>query len=177
MMEESIYSLIPTPQFKPVKPALHRSKTSGKVEAGQFEMGVKTKKGHATFGKPNGASSNKPDTYIRAHSQEPILPEPVKPQVPKAKLKAPVPAATDKPVMGLCTNKNFVTANAVETILAKPNKVMVEEPRFTQKEDFGKVPAYLDKVKAKIEAENEFVRHYIEQRETQQTGNSAQQMS
>ena len=126
--EESIYNLIPTPQFHPERPPLYRSQNVGKVEPGQFEMGVKVKKGHATFGKPNGASANRTDTFVRAHGKEPVLPEPTKPSTTKLKTKPPVPLATEKPVMGLCSDKNFVTANAVEAILAKPQKVPTTYP-------------------------------------------------
>jgi hypothetical protein len=121
--QESIYNLIPTPQFKPDKPPLYRSQTDGRVEAGSFELGVKTKKSHATFGKPNGTSANLTTTFTRAHGKEPILPEPKKPTVHKEKIKAPVPKKDEKPVMGLCSNKNFITSNAVEIILSKPQKV------------------------------------------------------
>lgn len=177
MHQESIYNLIPTPQFKPEKPALYRSQTDGRVEAGQFELGVKTKKGHATFGRPNGTNHNKPDTFTRAHGKETVLPEPKKPLVPKEKLKAPVPKVTEKPVMGLCSNKNFITANAVETILSKPQKVPIVEPRFTERKSFGKVPTYLMKVKQRIAEENEYVRQYIEQREQRETQSNAMEMS
>lgn len=121
--EESIYNLIPQPQFIPEKPALYRSQTDGKVQAGQFELGVKTKKEHATFGRPNGTTMHTPTTFIRAHEKEPVLPEPTKPTLGKSKSKPAVPKVTEKPVMGLTSNKNFVTANAVENILKKPQKV------------------------------------------------------
>mmetsp|Transcript_12473 Transcript_12473/g.35034 ORF Transcript_12473/g.35034 Transcript_12473/m.35034 type:complete len:256 (-) Transcript_12473:301-1068(-) len=176
--EESIYNLIPTPQFHPERPPLYRSQNVGKVEPGQFEMGSKVKKGHATFGKPNGVSASRPDTFTRAHGKEPVLPEPTKPTTTKLKTKPPVPLVAEKPVMGLCSDKNFVTANAVEAILAKPQKVALMEPRFTEKKSFGKVPTYLKKVKAKINEENEYVRQYIEQRDMRETnGNNATPMS
>ena len=38
----------------------------------------------------------------------------------------PVPRITEKPIMNLVSSKNFVTANAVENILAAPKKVGVE---------------------------------------------------
>mmetsp|Transcript_47683 Transcript_47683/g.121671 ORF Transcript_47683/g.121671 Transcript_47683/m.121671 type:complete len:255 (-) Transcript_47683:127-891(-) len=174
--EESIYNLIPQPQFIPEKPALYRSQTDGKVQAGQFELGVKTKKEHATFGRPNGTTMHTPTTFIRAHEKEPVLPEPTKPTLGKSKSKPAVPKVTEKPVMGLTSNKNFVTANAVENILKKPQKVPIEEPRFTERKDFGKVPTYLKKVKAKVAQETEYVRQYIQQREMEQTQGNAQEM-
>lgn len=38
--------------------------------------------------------------------------------------KPPVPARTEKPLMGLHTNKNFIKTNAVENIMAVPKKVL-----------------------------------------------------
>uniref|UniRef100_A0A061SKA3 Enkurin n=1 Tax=Tetraselmis sp. GSL018 TaxID=582737 RepID=A0A061SKA3_9CHLO len=175
-MEESIYNLIPTPQFVPKKPPLYSSTHEGRVEPKQFELGVRTKKGHATFGKPNGAFQPKPNSYTKAHGKEPILPEPTRPTNRKEKSKPPVPTTKDKPIMGLCSEKNFITTNAVENILSKPQKVPLEEPRFTQRKTFGKVPTYLKQIKARISQENEYVRQYIEQRDMQGSQTTAQQM-
>jgi hypothetical protein len=36
--------------------------------------------------------------------------------------KPPVPKVDEKPVMGLKTNKNFITENAVQNIMAVPKK-------------------------------------------------------
>ena len=58
--------------------------------------------------------------------------------MPKSKVKAPVPL--DKPVMGLVSGKNFVTANAVENILSQAKKVVTQEPLSTERVGFGKVP-------------------------------------
>ena len=43
--------------------------------------------------------------------------------------KPGVPKAADKPVMGLKSDKNYIVANAVETILAAP-KTKPEETRY-----------------------------------------------
>lgn len=55
-------------------------------------------------------------------------------------------------------------------------QVPIEEPRFTERKDFGKVPTYLKKVKAKVAQETEYVRQYIQQREMEQTQGNAQEM-
>jgi len=65
--------------------------------------------------------------------------------------------------MNLVTSKNFVVANAVETILAAPKKVSQGAKDYLQKEDFGKVPKYLLNVKQDIEAEYEYIRQLQEQ--------------
>ncbi len=45
------------------------------------------------------------------------------------RLKAPVPLKTEVPTMGLHSNKNFVTTNAIQAILSKP-KQMPEDFRY-----------------------------------------------
>jgi hypothetical protein len=56
--------------------------------------------------------------------------------------KDPVPKATDKPVLGLHSNKNFIVTNAVENILSVP-KAAKSEANWLEKKDFGKVPEFL----------------------------------
>ena len=46
-----------------------------------------------------------------------------KPTTEKMRLKAAVPLKSEVPTMGLHSQKNFVTANAIETILAKPKQL------------------------------------------------------
>lgn len=54
-----------------------------------------------------------------------------KPSTEKMRLKAAVPLKSEVPVMGLHSNKNFITTNAIETILAKP-KQLPEEFRYVR---------------------------------------------
>ena len=44
---------------------------------------------------------------------------------------------------------NFITTNAVDTILAVPRPMDPPEPNYLEKEDYGKVPKYLHQVRAK----------------------------
>lgn len=46
-----------------------------------------------------------------------------KPSTEKMRLKVAVPLKSEVPAMGLYSNKNFVTANAIDTILAKPKQL------------------------------------------------------
>lgn len=88
----------------------------------------------------------------------------------KMRLKEPVPKRTEKPIMNLVTDKNFITANAIETILAKPKTRKAEGPDeflYTQKATFGKVPAYLSRNKARIESEKQQVQEYLRLKEQQ----------
>merc|ERR1712046_403548 len=98
------------------------------------------KKDHATFGLPPGS----------------FMPDPVKP---------PVPRRDEKPIMNLVSSKNFVTANAVENILAAPKKVGQEVKDYLHKADYGCVPAYLNKIKKDIAEEYEYIRKLQEEEE------------
>lgn len=93
------------------------------------------------------------------------LPAASPPTVSKTKLRPAVPTKDEKPVMGLTSNKNFITANAVEAILAKPKNVPQEEFQWTMKPDYGKVPMYLRRNKARVAAEREHVEQYLKLRE------------
>merc|ERR1719163_1749330 len=69
--------------------------------------------------------------------------------------------------MNLVTSKNFVVANAVETILAAPKKISKGAKDYLHKEDYGKIPKYLDHIKQDIDAEYEYIRQLQEQQEQQ----------
>lgn len=58
-----------------------------------------------------------------------------------------VPRRDDCPVTGIASKANFVTANAVDTILAVPRRVDLEPVNYLEKEDYGKVPKYLQQVR------------------------------
>ena len=77
--------------------------------------------------------------------------------------KAKVPDKRQKPIMGIKTSKNFITANAVEAILQVPKTIENRELNYMKKEDFGKVPQYLGEVKEEIRRENEMIDKYIKE--------------
>lgn len=52
-----------------------------------------------------------------------VWPSAHKPTTERMRLKPAVPLKTEVPIMGLHSKKNFVTANAIETILAKPKQL------------------------------------------------------
>merc|ERR1719254_54207 len=91
-------------------------------------------------------------------------PELLKPSQLASRNMPPVPRAKDAPpVMNLVTSKNFVVANAVETILAAPKKVSEGTKDYLSKEDYGKVPRYLTQIKNDIEAEYDYIRQLQQQ--------------
>jgi len=132
-------------------------------------------KSNRTFGKRLGSYSNQPTSFIKKSSSTGKIqtlselkrtnPSLLQPTELKPKLKPGVPKTSDVPVMNLVTSKNFVVANAVETILAAPKKVTSQAKDYLSKEDYGKVPKYLQNIKQDIDAEYDYIRMLQEQEE------------
>jgi len=182
MMDESIYALIPQPVEPPMKAPMHRSKHSGTVPptfstfttAGQAGPGYKNVGGdtmgkpndavirtHATFGKEGNARKTT-DMLKRGQGIKPVPAPPApggfsytaerKPGVPTAQQ-----CAEERQAAPPAPPKNFITSNAVENILAVPKRA--EEPvDWLKKQAYGKVPKYLQKIKAEIMDEYEYIR-------------------
>jgi len=120
------------------------------------------------FGPPPAKSMPDPKQYLRGKTQcKPVgslkqikkeNPDLLKPSKLKDRIKPPLPGANEKPIMNLVTSKNFIVANAVENILAAPKKIPNNDEDFLNKEDFGKVPDYLARIKKDIEVEYQYIR-------------------
>jgi preprotein translocase subunit YajC len=133
---------------------------------------VPNKKGR-TFGKQPGALRANPNDYMKSNASTSKVktlteikksqPHLLQPTELKPKLKPDVPRTSDTPVMNLVTSKNFVVANAVETILAAPKKAQQGAKDYLSKEDYGKVPKYLKNIQQDIEAEYDYIRQLQEQ--------------
>jgi hypothetical protein len=78
----------------------------------------------------------------------------------KEVIKPPVPSRDENPVQGLTTSKDFVHSNAVEIINSSPKKKDAEVP-YNKREDYGKVPAYIETVKGEIKKEKTLVDAYV----------------
>ncbi|GLC52010.1 hypothetical protein PLESTB_000572600 [Pleodorina starrii] len=174
MQEESVYALIPNPQEMPSRPPMHNSKFPGKTHPAEFEFGQNKVQPHATMGRPDGANG---PTKLRPHEKEPKLPSPGPPTHPKEKIRPPVPSKDEVPKMGLTSNKNFITSNAVDVMLAKPGKVPQPEFQWTQKPDYGKVPLYLKRNKERISKEKEQFSQFIRVREAPDANAHVSQLS
>mmetsp|Transcript_3205 Transcript_3205/g.6346 ORF Transcript_3205/g.6346 Transcript_3205/m.6346 type:complete len:290 (-) Transcript_3205:399-1268(-) len=153
MAEESIYNLIPPSQNQSDRPALYKSKYPGLVAV--------EKQAAATFGQ-NVQPDISPKNFLKStrNSLSPAT-SPKKPNVVKRDMttaKPPVPSRDDKPVYGLVSHKNYLTANAVDNILAVPPPRPAGDVNYLEKEDYGKVPAYLGGVKQQIHDEYELIR-------------------
>ncbi|GMH33715.1 hypothetical protein BSKO_01549 [Bryopsis sp. KO-2023] len=77
--------------------------------------------------------------------------------------------------MGLVSNKNFITTNAVEAILSQPKQIP-ELEFWTQKKGYGKTPKYLATAKQTIEKEKEAVEAYRRMKEQEEMPSSLTQM-
>ncbi|KAG6963439.1 hypothetical protein JG687_00006559 [Phytophthora cactorum] len=167
--EECIYNLIPKVHVEPVKPERYRSKFDPTVQPTGTTFGVrgKTKLEGANLG--TAQKIEKPAS-ARGFGRLPAKPDP-KSFTRKGERSATAVVSKklkkdDKPIMGLKSAKNFVTANAVETILAVPGnraRVKNEPPQYRTKEDYGQVPRYLSQVKDEIERENSMIEEFVRQ--------------
>ena len=147
MSGESIYSLIPEPFQPDPKQPMYRSKFPGAV-AGM-------KKPAATMGIPHTVVDTG-NFLKKGTAAEHAVSAPQAVGVQKrdtSHAKPAVPRRDEKPVMGLISQKNYITANAVDNILAVPRKQGRQELNYLQKQDYGKVPAYLSRVKDQIKDE------------------------
>uniref|UniRef100_K3W8L4 Enkurin domain-containing protein n=1 Tax=Globisporangium ultimum (strain ATCC 200006 / CBS 805.95 / DAOM BR144) TaxID=431595 RepID=K3W8L4_GLOUD len=182
--EECIFNLIPKVVMQPVKPERYRSKHDPKVEPTGSSFGVHgtTKLVGSNLGevgrmeKPGSAKGfgrvpAKPDPkeFIKKGDRcSTTVDASKKPSkfTYSGSAKPTIVKRDEKPIMGLKSAKNFVTANAVETILAVPGtraRAKNEPPQYTKKEDYGKVPRYLGLVKDEIERENTMIEEFVRQ--------------
>jgi hypothetical protein len=64
----------------------------------------------------------------------------------------------DKPIMGLKSDKNYITANAVDVILMQPKKKFEEEKNYLTKKNYGKIPEYISTLRKNVENEYRTIR-------------------
>jgi len=182
--EESIYNLIQKEPPTVEKPPRYRSQHPGTIppSASTFAVAQTSKPGvqnlsgsdcqntgghhqfkkpHATMGMPPGETSKK-DTagnFLKSKSGEETTKK--YPTITADKLKPRkkprVPKVEEKPIMNLVTSKNFIVANAVETILAAPKNVAKEPQNWLKKKEYGTVPEYITKIQQDIKEEYDYI--------------------
>jgi len=159
--EESIYGLIPEAYQPPPKQPLYRSKFPGMMPT--------NKKLSASMGQPHTVVDSK--QYLRrGEAAMPTVRNPAALGVERrqfTKEKPPVPRRDEKPVMGLVSQKNYITANAVDNILAVPKKPVSNEVNYLQKQDYGQVPQYLGRVKQQIQEEYRMIEEMTQSNQPQ----------
>ncbi|XP_051542824.1 enkurin [Myxocyprinus asiaticus] len=175
---ESIYNLIPREEEKTTKPPRYMSKFREQVKL-EKELNKASNKtmGSAKVDVPS------PQKYLLKHSKELKLPEkkPFKYEDHELHSKPAVPARTDKPLMGIHTNKNFIKTNAVENIMALPkkpqpvcadtkkgDKQLLENsglvPKYIKKKDYGQTPEYLLQRREEVRRAQEEYDSYVKER-------------
>mmetsp|Transcript_12940 Transcript_12940/g.19467 ORF Transcript_12940/g.19467 Transcript_12940/m.19467 type:complete len:255 (+) Transcript_12940:91-855(+) len=180
-MSESIYNLVPREYVEPPKPPMHRSQhdPASNLTGSTFGCfgstrlpgaGVVDKREGALFGPHKSLAPHKSTTkrLQRAGSNSLSSSGERKCEGPK---KPAIPSKSERPVMGINSNKNYITANAVEAILMVPKNTVQPELNYLEKEDYGKVPEYLTHVKEEVRRENEMIDQYI----NEQMGTTAQE--
>ena len=116
------------------------------------------KENWATMGLPLGGYKQDPQHYYRKGHQYKTLPPPEKIRSMSEVEKPPVPTITDTPIMGLKSNKNYITSNAIDNILMPTWKKVKEEADYLHKKYYGEVPPYLTKLKRKVKEEYDSIR-------------------
>lgn len=192
--EESIYNIIAPKVVMPEKAPMHKSAHKGSIPptgstfgqagtshpmltnlSGDAQQQVVRQASHKSIGRAPGSHQPDPNRFLmkksssvpslaRVRKEQPQLLKPV--TLTKSKLP-PIPKVADMPIMNLVTSKNFVVANAVETILAAPKKTTKSAKDYLHKEDYGKVPKYLGHIKQDIDAEYEYIAQLQAQEEEQ----------
>ena len=170
--QESIYNLIPKEKILPGKTTKYHSKypywlaptastfimnnTSYPNVANMngdviFPRGAHPiKENWATMGLPIGGYKQDPQHFYKKGHQYKTIPPPEKIRSISEVKKPPVPTIADKPIMGLKSNKNYITSNAIDNILMPTRKKAKEEMDYLHKKYYGEVPPYLTKLKQKV---------------------------
>lgn len=178
--EESIYNLVPKEKILPEKdkryrsfypPWLHPTATTFNLNNTSYPKvanmngevllprGAHSTFGNwRTFGLPEGSYKQDPQNFYKKGHQYKTIPPPERIRSESEIRKPSVPTLADKPIMGLKSDKNYITANAVDAILMAPRKKAKEEFDYLKKKDYGKVPNYLKKLKVDIENEYKTIR-------------------
>jgi len=173
-MSESIYNLVQREYYVPEKQPMYRSThdpaapLTGSTFGCQGNTrlpgaGTSIKKASALFG-PRYEDKIETGTYLKKKEIEEIKKTASGSFKYTTTNKDSVPSKDNRPVMGIRTSKNFVTANAVEAILAAPRVAVEPESNYMKKEDYGKVPAYLKQVQEEIRRENDMIDQYVKAR-------------
>jgi len=193
--EESIYNLIQKPAMKGDRQPRYRSRfpgdapptgsTFGRSAASQImttnlagdsveqPINHPVKRNGATLGPKN---TRKPDPTNFLRTGREIIgnqDDTARFRYTDRRKEAIVPQS-ERPPMGRRSSKNFLAANAIEAITARPFRPKQQEIDYCKKPDYGKVPAYLQEVKKEVSAEQEYIRQLVAQQEMVHQANQPQ---
>jgi len=169
---ESIYNLIPQEKRRMVKDPMHTSKFKPMVKQETHS----NKKENKTMG-PAKVPLKPPAEFTQKKTT--TLPEVIKFDYPDNDSRRPaVPKHDERPLMGVKSNKNFITTNAVENIMSVPKKPAAKFAdtrdgaihdledsgltlKYVKKGNYGETPNYLTKRKEEAEQAQEEYDHYV----------------
>ncbi|XP_053116381.1 enkurin-like isoform X2 [Hemicordylus capensis] len=170
-MEECIYNFLPVPVEVPVKPPRYISTFRPRVK---FELAEKRTAPCKSMGLPK-LQVPSPKDFLRKHSKEPKLPKRTRHQGTMKPREPSVPRRTEHPLMGIQGEKDFISTNAAQAVMAvakKPLRACVDMRRgdrfliddsglvkkYLKKKDFGITPKYItNRTKAAERAQEESV--------------------
>jgi len=199
--EESIYNLLPAKNILPSKERMYHSKFPAWIAptASTFILqntsypGVANTGGslryprgaHPIYGNwrsmglPRGGYKINPEKFYKKNHQYKILPPPVEIIKLDNEIKKPaIITVKEKPIMGLKSQKNYVTANAIDNILMEPRKRKIPNDKdldyYMNKKDYGRVPNYIRRAQSanqrnlneKLRVQNENERYQNRMRKT-----------
>lgn len=169
--DECITNLIPQAMPAKVKAPMHTSKYRPTVNAA-----TKTNKSNSKTMGPAKVAVSSPADYLKKSCK--ALPEAAPVSQKKATRKPAVPTRHEQNRVAETTEKDFIRTNAIENITSVPRKPTAKYcdtntghkndlitsglvPRFTLKNDFGKVPDYLNQRKSQVQAAQERYDEYV----------------
>jgi len=199
--EESIYNLLPAKNILPSKERIYHSKYPAWIAptASTFILqntsypGVANTGGslryprgaHPIYGNwrsmglPRGGYKINPEKFYKKNHQYKILPPPVEKIKLDNEIKKPdIVTVKEKPIMGLKSQKNYVTSNAIDNILMEPRKRKIPNDKdldyYMNKKDYGRVPNYIRRAQSanqrnldqKLRVQNENERYQNRMRKT-----------
>jgi len=174
--EESIYNLIPKTPKKPPKAERHVSKFHSTVK----DESKHSRKENKTMG-PSKVTVKEPDQFLKKRSKLPAPLEKKDFKYPDGDQRRPaVPKHNEKPIMGIKSEKNFISTNAIDNIMSVPKKPAANyvdtrngtvnslepsglTPKFLNKKEYGKTPTYLTKRNEEAKRVQEEYDAYVEE--------------
>lgn len=151
---ECIYNLIPKPPPVIVKQPLHVSKYANSHD---FETVKKFSHGSMGQTKEQLKQEYSPQNYLKKHSRAIAPPKPnFENRSKQVTVKSPVPRQNEIPHIKQSPKKNYILENWKSAPHTKQIHPQKQETWYTDKKDYGKRPAYLDRVTKEFQAENQY---------------------
>lgn len=163
--EESIFRLLPQEKTVEKKKVMHKNAFD---QTKKVPYSTMSSTGGGFYGKSNGKTD--PKHFLKKGTGTTVtasIKNARQHDVPEERVTTPrklsTPSARERPLMGITSDKNFITANAVSAILSVPRSHQKPSVDYLAKEDYGRVPGYLEHVKREISEENRMIDQFVQQ--------------